>query len=543
MAILGEKSRQRVSAKIRYGILACLVFASISLRSQEASSLRGTIRDSQGQPLGDVTVCLQAKEESQAQVVHSDSHGTYSFAAVPAGTYTLRASMAGYTDAQIPSIFFSSKEVKTLDLILLSAKESASQTKSDGKPAFFDEPRFAIAGVTDTTGLGGHGSDTVVRTRETIAKEAVSLGNTPTTPEPRVAAEAEKSLRDAVQQAPDSYDANHSLGKMLVENGKAREAIPYLERAGSLKPADYENAYDLALANERAGNHERARAGAQTLLAHGDQAEVHHLLGDVLEKLGNPLEAVREYQRAAELDPREAYIFDWGSELLLHHAADPALEVFTKGNQRFPRSERMLIGLGAAWFARGSNEQAVQRICEASDLNPGDPAPYLFLGKIQSVQSAPSDQVVERMRRFAAQKPQNAQANHYYAASLWKLQKVSPDPARAAQIESLLQNALRLDPKLSAAYLQLGILYSDHKDYRMAITAYQHAIQTDPHSEEAHYRLAQAYRLNGDATKAEQEVRIYDQVAKEQAQNEERERHEIRQFVYTLRDQPPAQAP
>jgi len=30
---------------------------------------------------------------------------------------------------------------------------------------------------------------------------------------------------------------------------------------------------------------------------------------------------------------------------------------------------------------------------------------------------------------------------------------------------------------------------------------------------------------------------------KESAQKVERERHEIRQFVYTLRDQPPAQVP
>jgi hypothetical protein len=55
--------------------------------------------------------------------------------------------------------------------------------------------------------------------------------------------------------------------------------------------------------------------------------------------------------------------------------------------------------------------------------------------------------------------------------------------------------------------------------------------------EEAHFRLARAYRQIGDAAKAEAELRIYDQIAKVSAQEEERERHEIRQFVYTLRDQ------
>jgi Zn-finger domain-containing protein len=60
--------------------------------------------------------------------------------------------------------------------------------------------------------------------------------------------------------------------------------------------------------------------------------------------------------------------------------------------------------------------------------------------------------------------------------------------------------------------------------------------------EEAHYRLAQAYRKTGDG-RADAELKVYDQIARESVQQEERERHEIRQFVYTLRDQPPSQIP
>ena len=61
-------------------------------------------------------------------------------------------------------------------------------------------------------------------------------------------------------------------------------------------------------------------------------ADLHHLLGDVDEKLGDSLEAVRHYQRAAELDPSEPHLLDWGAELLLHHAPAPAGEVFAKGS-------------------------------------------------------------------------------------------------------------------------------------------------------------------------------------------------------------------
>jgi tetratricopeptide (TPR) repeat protein len=458
-------------------IVMLLSFASL-LQSQVSASLRGTVRDSQGSPVAGATIHLQLKDLAQTQTVRTDQEGKYIVPTLSGGVYFLRAEMAGYSDAEIPAVFIDLNEAKNLDLTLLTAK-TESHSASARSPQFFDEPQFTVAGVTDTTNLGGHGSDTIVRTRETIAKETVSLGKPP---------------------------------------------------AGTSPTGDYAKERDRLLA----------------LLAHENGAELHHLLADVQEKLGDSLDAVREYQRAAELDPSEPYLFDWGSELLLHHAPEPASEVFTRANALFPQSARILIGLGAAWFARGSNDQAVQRICEASDLNPADVMPYLFLGRIQS-ETATSEQVVEKLHRFMTLQPKNPEANYYYALALWKQRKGS-ETANAAQIETLLRSAIHLDPKFGAAYLQLGIFHSEHKDYLQAISDYQQAIQVSPHMtglqmEEAHFRLAQAYRQIGDAAKAEAEIQARNQLDKELAKEAERERHEIRQFVYTLRDQPPPQAP
>jgi tetratricopeptide (TPR) repeat protein len=201
----------------------------------------------------------------------------------------------------------------------------------------------------------------------------------------------------------------------------------------------------------------------------------------------------------------------------------------------------MLVGLGAAWFARGDVDQAVKRICAASDLNPGDSMPYLFLGKMQAAETTPPPDLVEKLHRFATLQPENAEANYYYAVGLWKRRANPPDANVAAQVESLLNKAIRLDPKYSAAYLQLGIVDAEQRDSQRAIANYQRAIQAAPQMEEAHYRLAQAYRQIGEADKAKAELQIYDQMSKESAENSERERHEIRQFVYTLRDPAPAQ--
>jgi tetratricopeptide (TPR) repeat protein len=368
-----------------------------------------------------------------------------------------------------------------------------------------------VAGVADATNLGGHGSDTVVRTKEALAKDTVSLIK-PMAPDLSATSSSstERSLREAVGRAPQSFDANRQLGKLLAENGRAGDALPYLERAAQLNPTD------------------------------NDKAELHHLLADVEEKLKHPLEAVREYQLAAEQNPSEPYLFDWGTELLAHGAPEAAAEIFARGNRLFPRSVRMLVGLGVAWHARGSYDKAAECLCAASDLNPNDPTAYLFLGKMQNAGTVQSSDVVERLARFARIHPENALANYYYATALWKGAKGMVDPDNAAHVQALLERAVHLDPKLGSAHLQRGIVYSELGDLPNAISAYQRAIEAGPELEEPHYRLAQLYRRKGEKTKAQRELQLYQQLSIKSTEQAERERHDIQQFMVALRDPKPA---
>ncbi len=505
----------------------------------DSATLQGTVRGTNNQPLAGATVSLLPKSSSQALTATTDVKGSYRFSALPDGSYTVSAAMAGYGDATAVPVVLEKKEAKTIDLTLRAIRASQPRTAPAGTPEFFDEPTFTVAGVTDTTNLGGHGSNATQPTKEALTKATVSLSKKEPARSPAAAA-IEKSLRDTAERNPGNFEANHQLGRMLVADGRALEALPYLERASQLSPGNYDNSYQLAVACAQAGNYERARTTVQALLVHQDKAELHDLLGDVEERLGNPLAAVHEYQRAAEMNPSEAYLFDWGSELLAHRAFEPAVEVFTKGHRLFAGSSRMLIGLGVASYARGDVDAAIQRLCAASDLNPNDPTPYLFLGRIQNVETTRSVAISARLEQFAQLQPDNALASYYYALSLWKGRKGPEDTAKLEQIESLLEKALRLNPSLGPAYLQLGVLHAERKEFPKAIGAYQKAIETSPAPEEAHYRLAQVYRQTGEGDKARSEIQLYEQISKERAKEVERERHDIQQFVYTLRDQAPS---
>jgi tetratricopeptide (TPR) repeat protein len=281
-----------------------------------------------------------------------------------------------------------------------------------------------------------------------------------------------------------------------------------------------------------------ARVEVRKALAIADDAEGHRLLGELDERLNDPLEAVREYEQAVRMDPSEQNYFEWGTELLLHKAAEPAVEVFTKGSSAHPKSARMLTGLGAALYANGSWEEAARCLCAASDLQPADPAPYLFLGKIEQTTSAPLPCSEQKLAQFAQRQPGNALANYFYAISLWKREKGSENPADLKRVETLLEKAVAIEPMLGQAYLQLGILHFAQGDFERAIRDYKKAIEINAQLGEAHRQLGLAYQRTGDKTKALEEFRAYEQAEKTEAAEIERQRRELRQFLIILKDQP-----
>ena len=418
--------------------------------------VEGTVSDSQNRPRGEATVSLESDNHAHTFVARSDPQGHYRFAAVPPGNYTLRASKPGYQDKNEGPFTVQPKEVKSVAVRLDSQVSSASAKEALSAIEFSEEPHSNVSGVTDPSNLGGHGSDTVLRTKESLAKETADL--------------------------------NHK------ESSQPKEALAIPE----------------------------------------DVADTHARLGDAAEREGRPLEAVEEYQRAAELQPNEPHLFVWGAELLLHRAFEPAIEVFTKGRRLYPDSVRILLGLSVATYDQGRTEQGVQFLLQACDLNPSDPTPYSFLGKLQEAEKIEPPGWAERFQRFASLHPQNAMAHYYYAVALSKQSKATED---FAFVESELKRALELDARLGNAYLQLGILYSLNKDVPAAISAFQKAIETLPFPDEAHYRLAQIYRQTGETGEARKEMALYEQISQQRTKEDEQQRHEIQQFVYTLRGQ------
>lgn len=441
------------------------------LKSNSGSAqINGTVRSANQEAIAGALVTLQTGSSGTKQEARTDSKGAYCFKALEPGNYTLHVETSS-REVAFASVSLLAAETKAIDLTLVAASSKA--------PEFYDQPSFTVAGVSESSGAGVHGSQATMHNADTLAKDTASL---------------------AISPGNSSTSAAGAVGDKSIE--QLREAI-----------------------------------------ASNDQAQLHSQLGRLEENLGQFLEALREFQRAAEMDPSEGNYFDWGTELLMHRAAAPAAEVFTKGSRLHPQSVRLLVGLAVADYAQGLYHEAVDHLCQASDLDPHDPVPYTFLGKMQNPDVKRSGNALRTLARYAQMYPDDVFANYYYAAALLNQTSSAGDSAAAVQIQALLQKSLAIDPKFAPAYLQLGILDTVQQHFRDAIANFEKAIAFDPSLHEAHYRLAQAYRRLGESDKAQRETEIYQREMAAEDEEAKRVQKNMQQFVYELKTAEPPSLP
>jgi tetratricopeptide (TPR) repeat protein len=452
----GEMARRSAYARSMAFLLAFALMwtaapafcAQSTAQADNTVTIRGRVVSSARNAVAGVVVHLATKEDAQKAETVTDANGAFVFAGQAMGAYFVSAEKAGERTANASLTTSTPGEQPRIELVLGGRQPEQGME-------FADAPTFTVAGVTDWTAAGGHGSDAILRTSEALTRETLTL------------------KADA---------AKGGAGKIAPNAAK-------------------------------------------------ESADRHRLAGDDDEKNGNALAAVHEYEEAVHEDPSEENYFAWGSELLLHRAIWQAKDVFEQGVKAHPKSTRLLMALSSALFAGALYDEAGQRACEASELNPSDPEPYAFMGRIEIAAPSSLTCVEDRLARFAHMEPENSLANYLYAMAIWKQHGQTLDPATEGQVRALLTKAVTLDTKCSDGYLELGNLDASLKQYPAAIGSYKKAIEVSPELSEAHYRLAVAYQRVGDQTSAQAEFRIHDEIEKKLAAEVDHQRREIKQFV------------
>jgi tetratricopeptide (TPR) repeat protein len=191
-----------------------------------------------------------------------------------------------------------------------------------------------------------------------------------------------------------------------------------------------------------------------------------------------------------------------------------------------------------ALYARGLYEDSVSALLAAADLTPVDPRCYQFLARAYDSSPKQADDVIQRFRRYAELKPADALAQYYYAMSLWKGKRLEDSSPDLPLVESLLKKSIALDGTLADSHLQLGNLYSDQHNYGDSIPEYRRALELNPNLPDAHYRLGTALVHQRQKDQAQQEFAIYQKLRAQHMAEDDKERAEVQQFIYSVKGVP-----
>ena len=174
-------SSQTIGGNVRLAvaILAALALPVTSLaqegpsRASDGITIEGTVRNSAGDPVADASVLLQHRNSKPIEAI-TKADGSFLFPALLVSFYSLRANKPGVGTAAIDSLAPAAGEKKHVNLVL-----KVGAAGDGGAMQLNDKPSFAVAGVADWSGAGGHGSDATLRTGEALAKETLALKSAP----------------------------------------------------------------------------------------------------------------------------------------------------------------------------------------------------------------------------------------------------------------------------------------------------------------------------------------------------------------------------
>ena len=195
----------------------------------------------------------------------------------------------------------------------------------------------------------------------------------------------EVAARDAVRQHSEHVFGWKALGKCLLQLGRPQDAIPVLEHAAKIAPADADTQNDLAITFANLGRREEAIAGYRALIKlRPGAAASHDTLGALLCDLGRFEEAEPEFRRALEIDPnyvpaRVNLGFAYG-HLLRWGEAEACYRLALQIQPNFAEIHRRLGDLLSQSPDRHAD--AIPHLQRAIELNPSDAGSVITLGNV-----------------------------------------------------------------------------------------------------------------------------------------------------------------
>jgi len=364
--------------------------------------------------------------------------------------------------------------------------------------------------------------------------------------------EAERFYQQALAQGPPSQALLNNLGNHYLLCGDAEKARTYFERLLKLNPR-HVNA-NLQLARVATDRHQGTRALEYLALVDDSQPATRMLRAEALHWAGKtaPARAMLDgVQKEAEADPRLEYLY--GLTCARIGAYDRAVAAFNAVLVQHPDDFDVLFNLGRAAARAKLYDRALRALEVAAKLEPGNADALMELAGVNAALEdyARAIYVLAQAKQLAPQRPEislamahAAQAGEYYgdaALAYDEYLRLKPDDDTARRDRALvcgftetrqaeglkeltgyiqkhpgdplgyhdlaqltwrdhpqqaldaLTTAVRLDPRLAAAQVDLGWLLNRLGRTADAIPHFQRAIEINPRDARALDQLGAAY--------------------------------------------------
>src|SRR5215470_6490735 len=266
-----------------------LVFPLPAAQSQSPGAiLEGKVYNSAGDPLASVLIRLKKESGEVVASTQTNAAGQYRFSSLQAGSYRLTLTSDSFHALELSAGPLETGETKHLDATL----EKVTNAKpSAGPMEFSDAPAFTVAGVTDWSNVGLHGSDANVHTSDSLARETASL---------------KSSSPARVTGASRAGDAHRSLGDAKESSGDPVGAVNEYAAAVKADPSEQNYfAWGAELLLHRAGQ-AAVQVFSAASKAHPDSSRMLAGLAAAFYSNGQYNEAATEICRASALSPADS---------------------------------------------------------------------------------------------------------------------------------------------------------------------------------------------------------------------------------------------
>jgi len=333
-------------------------------------------------------------------------------------------------------------------------------------------------------------------------------------------------FRAIVALNPSNVDALGNLGVLLFFQGAYAAAIPELRAALKLQPTLSKIQALLGIAEKRTGDVEAARGDLEKAFPDVQEEKI---------RIDTGMELIEIESRAGDLDKAAAIVTDLRkldptNEALLYTAyrihSDLAAESLLSLSIVNPNSARMQQALAHELAKRGNTAEAIEHYRAALKLDPTLPGLHFELADMLRTQSTAEGQE-EAEREYKAA----LEANPLDEQSECRLGDIALRSSDFKQAFDRFSHAVKLQPGDPEASIGLAKALISMNQPEKAEALLQHALQLDPTSAVAHFRLGTIYRQSGRTAEARHEMEEYHKYSQM--------KEKLRQFYHDLhQDQP-----